>query len=117
MEQNENPYASEWKLSTENEKLFAILVHLVGIPFEFFGPLVGYLVLRDKGPFVTHHAKESLNFGITMAIAFVVLCISIVGILLLWAVPAVWVVLRIVAAVKASQGEFWKYPLSIRFIK
>ncbi|MFM5951989.1 MAG: DUF4870 domain-containing protein [Micrococcales bacterium] len=112
-----NPYKSEWNLTPENEKLVAILVNVVGIFFEFFGPLVGYLVFKDKGPFVSHHVKESLNFGITMALATVVLCVSIVGLLLVWAIPVVFTVVRIVAAIKASQGEFWKYPLTIRFIK
>lgn len=117
MTDNENPYASEWKLTPENEKLVAILVHVAGIFFEFFGPLVGYLVFKDKGRFVSHHVKESLNFGITMALLTIVLCVSIVGLLLVWVVPILWTVLRIVAAVKASQGEFWQYPMTIRFVK
>lgn len=117
MSDNNDVYAKPMNLSPENERLIAILTHVVGIPFEFFGPLVSYLVFNGKGPFVTHHVKESLNFGINMALWTLVLFISIVGILLLWAVPTVWVILRIVAAVKTSQGEFYKYPLIIRFIK
>ena len=117
MSENNDVYAKPIDLSPENEKLIAVLGHLIGIPFEFFGPLVGYLIFNGKGPFVTHHLKESLNFGINMAIWVVVLCVSIVGILLLWAVPIIWVIFRIVAAVKASQGEFYKYPLTFRFIK
>lgn len=112
-----NPYQSSWNLTPENEKLVAILTHVVGIFFEFFGPLVGYLVFKDKGPFVTHHVKESLNFGITMALLTLALCVSIIGLLFVWAVPILWTILRVVAAMKASQGEFWKYPMTIRFIK
>ncbi|MEY4276414.1 MAG: hypothetical protein RIS26_877 [Actinomycetota bacterium] len=117
MSDNNNPYASKWSLTPENEKLVAILIHVAGIPFEFFGPLIGYLVFNGKGPFVTHHVKESFNFGLTMLLSVVVLAISIVGWLVLWAVPAVWTVFRIIAAVKASQGEWYRYPLTIRFIK
>lgn len=117
MSNNENIYAKPLELTPGNERLIAILVHLLGIPFEFFAPLVGYLLFNGKGPFVTHHVKESLNFGINMALWVFVLVVSIIGIILLWAVPIVWVVLRIVAAVKASQGEFYKFPLIIRFIK
>lgn len=117
MSDKENIYAKPMNLGPESERLVAILTHLVGIPFEFFGPLVGYLIFKDKGKFVTHHVKESLNFGITMALITVVLAISIIGWVILWAVPILWVVLRIVAAVRASQGEFYKYPLTIRFIK
>lgn len=111
-----NPYASD-KMSPESEKLWAVALHLLAIPFEFFAPLIGYFLLRDKGPFVSHHAKESLNFGITILIAAVVLAISIVGLLLLWALPVVWVVFRVIAAFKAGQGEFYKIPIAIKFIK
>lgn len=117
MSDNNDVYAKPLNLSPDSERLVSILSHLAGIPFEFFGPLVAYLIFKDKGPFVTHHVKESLNFGITMALWVIVLVVSIVGWLVLWAVPIVWVVFRIVAAVRASQGEFYKYPLTIRFIK
>lgn len=111
-----NPYASE-KMSPESEKLWSVAIHLLAIPFEFLAPLIGYFFLKDKGPFVSHHAKESLNFGITIALAAVVLVISFVGLLLLWALPIVWVVFRLIAAFKAGQGEFYKIPIAIKFIK
>ncbi|MTA30980.1 MAG: DUF4870 domain-containing protein [Actinobacteria bacterium] len=111
-----NPYASE-KMSPESEKLWSVALHLLAIPFEFFAPLIGYFLLKDKGPFVSHHAKESLNFGITILLAALVLVISIVGWLLLWALPIVWIVFRLIAAFKAGQGEFYKIPIAIKFIK
>ncbi len=111
-----NPYASE-KMSPESEKLWSVAIHLLAIPFEFFAPLIGYFLLKDKGPFVSHHAKESLNFGITIVLAAVVLVISFVGLLLLWALPIVWIVFRLIAAFKAGQGEFYKIPIAIKFIK
>jgi uncharacterized Tic20 family protein len=117
MSENNDVYAKPMNLTPENERLFAILSHAIGIPFEFFGPLVAFLIFNGKGPFITHHVKESLNFGITMILWFIVLAVSIVGWLIIWAVPFVYVILRIVAAVQASQGVFYKYPLTIRFIK
>ena len=104
-------------MSPENEKLWAVALHLLAIPFEFFAPIIGYFVFRDKGPFVSHHAKESLNFGLTVALAAVVLVISIIGLLFLWVLPIVWIVFRIIAAFKAGQGEFYKIPIAIKFIK
>ncbi|MEY3972088.1 MAG: hypothetical protein RLY84_481 [Actinomycetota bacterium] len=112
----DNPYASD-KMSPENEKLWAVALHLLAIPFEFFAPIIGYFVFRDKGPFVSHHAKESLNFGLTVALAAVVLAISIIGLLFLWVLPIIWIVFRIIAAFKAGQGEFYKIPIAIKFIK
>lgn len=117
MSENNDVYAKPINLTPENERLFAILTHVAGIPFEFFGPLVGYLIFNGKGPFITHHVKESLNFGITMVLWTILLAISIVGWLIIWVVPVFWVIFRIVAAVQASQGVFYKYPLTIRIIK
>jgi uncharacterized Tic20 family protein len=112
-----NPYSSSRAWTPEEEKLGAVLVHVVAIFFELLAPIVGYVFLKDKGPFVSHHAKESLNFSITVAIMFAVLALSIVGWLIIWAVPMYWVIMRVIAALKTAQGEFYKYPLTIRFIK
>lgn len=111
-----NPYAGS-NLSPEAEKLWAVALHLLAIPFEFLAPLIGYFILKDKGPFVSHHAKESLNFGITVVLAAIVLAISIIGLLFIWSLPIVWIVFRLIAAFKAGQGEFYKIPIAIKFIK
>jgi uncharacterized Tic20 family protein len=52
-----------------------------------------------------------------MLIAVVALAISIIGIVLLWLPPIIWFVFRIIAAFKTSQGEFYKYPLTLRIVK
>jgi uncharacterized Tic20 family protein len=117
MSNSDNPYAKPMNLSPSSERLLSVLIHLVGIPFEFFGPLVGWLIFKDQGRLVSHHSKESFNFGLTMLLSFVFLAVSIVGLLVIWVIPIVFIIFRIIAAVKASQGEFYKYPLAIRFIK
>ncbi len=110
-----NPYASK-DLTPGNEKVLAIASHLLAIPFEFLAPVIGYFVFRGKGPFITHHVRESLNFGITMLLVMVVLAISIVGIFLLWLPPIYWLIMRVIAAIKAAQGEFFRYPLTLRLV-
>lgn len=114
---NPNPYASNEPMSPRSEKNWAIATHLLAIPFEFFAPVLGYLLFNGKGPFISHHVRESLNFGITMLIAVVALALTIIGIVLLWVPPIIWLVFRIIAAYKTSQGEYFKYPLTLRFIK
>jgi len=114
---SDNPYANAEPMSPESEKAWAVAAHLLAIPFEFFAPLIGYLVFNGKGPFISHHVKESLNFGITMLLAVVVLAISIIGLFLLWVPPIIWLIFRIIAAMKTAQGEFYKYPLTLRLIK
>lgn len=113
----DNPYASTAPMTPENEKTWAIVQNILAIFFEGFAPLIAFLVLNGKGPFITHHVKESLNFGITMVIVAVVLVISIVGWLIIWALPIYYTIFRIIAAYKASQGEFYRFPLTIRFVK
>lgn len=112
-----NPYASNDPMSKDSEKTWAVAGHLLAIPFEFFAPLIGYLLFNGKGPFISHHVRESLNFGITMLITVVVLAISIIGWLLLWLPPIIWFIFRLIAAYKTSQGEFYKYPLTLRLVK
>jgi uncharacterized protein len=112
-----NPYAYNEPMSPQSEKNWAIATHLLGIPFEFFAPVLGYLLFNGKGPFISHHVRESLNFGITMLLAVVALAITIIGIVLIWVPPLIWLIFRIVAAYKTSQGDYFRYPLTLRFIK
>jgi uncharacterized protein len=112
-----NPYASSSPMSKDGEKAWAVAGHLLAIPFEFFAPVIGYLALNGKGPFISHHVRESLNFGITMLLAVVVLAVSIIGWILLWLPPLLWIIFRIIAAIKTAQGEFYKYPLTLRLIQ
>ena len=105
-------------------KSWATLTHLsglilfLGIP-SFFGPLVLWLVKRSD-PFVDQNGKEALNFNLSFliyAIASAILIILLIGLLLLPAVLITWFVLLIIAAVKASNGEDYRYPLTIRFVQ
>lgn len=107
-------------MSPADEKLWATLVHLGGLFFGFLAPLIGYLVLKDRGPFVRAHTATALNFQLTLLIAYVVggiLSIVIIGIFVLMAAYVLNIVFCIVAAVKANQGQPYTYPLSIPFVR
>jgi uncharacterized Tic20 family protein len=114
------PYGgSSQQLSPADEKLWATLIHVGGILFGFLPALIGYLVLRDRGPFVRQHTATALNFQITLAIAYIVgwiLTIVLVGFIILAAVWAVNIIFSIIAAVKANQGQYYTYPLAIKFV-
>lgn len=112
-----NSYQSSRPWTPNEEKTAAVVLHSVSIFFEFLAPIIAYVTLKDKGPFIAHHTKEQLNFAITLVIMYVVLAISIVGLLVIWLVPIYSTVFRIIAAIKSSQGEFFKFPLTIRFVK
>jgi uncharacterized Tic20 family protein len=102
---------------TSDEKTLALLSHVVTFVSNFIAPLFIYIIKKDESPFVAAHAKESLNFQLTILLAVIVLFITIVGILLLWIVGIYALVLVIVATIRASEGKLYRYPLTIRFIK
>lgn len=107
-------------LPSSDEKTMAILSHVLAIFTSFIGPLVIYLVKKDESAFVSAHAKESLNFQITMFISYIisiVLMIVLIGILLIWLLSIANLVLVIVATIKASEGKMYRYPFNFRLIK
>lgn len=97
------------------------LAGLLGIPFgNIIGPLVVWLVKKDESPFVDDQGKEAINFQITatiIAIAAAFSIIVIIGIFLLPAVLILWLIFTIVGAVKASNGEYYRYPFALRLVK
>lgn len=112
------PYPAPQPMNPSDEKMWATLIHIGGI-FYFLPSLIGYLVFKDRGPFIRAHTATALNFQITMAIASIVgavLSIVGVGLLILGLVWVFTVVFSIIAAVKAGQGQWYTYPVAIRFV-
>ena len=123
---------AERKGPSHDEKNWAMACHLSALAgyltfFGFFvGPLIVWLVKKDEYPLVDDQGKEALNFNITVGIIFLaLLLLSIVtlGIGLIVAIPLwiiigiAWLVLTIIAAIKANQGIAYRYPLTLRLIK
>lgn len=114
-----NPYQASNQLSPADEKLWSTLIHVLGIFFGFLPSLIGYLVLKDRGPFVRQHSAAALNFQLTMLIAEIIggiLAIIVVGFLIILAVAILVIVFSIMAAVAANKGQNYTYPLSIKFV-
>lgn len=97
------------------------LAGLVGIPFgNILGPLIIWLIKKDEFPLVNQEGKKSLNFQISMtiyAIVAIILCFILIGFLFLFAIVAAELILVIIASVKTHNGEDFKYPLTIQFLK
>jgi len=102
---------------SNDEKTMATLSHVLTIVTGFLAPLIIYLIKKDESTFIAHHARESLNFQITVFIVVIALIITIIGALLLWVVGIAVVVFVIIATIKASEGKLYKYPFSLRLIK
>jgi uncharacterized Tic20 family protein len=82
-------------------------------------PLVLWLMRRNESAYVDHHGREAVNFQISVtiyAIVSAVLAWLLIGFLLLAALAVFQFVLMVVASVRASQGELYRYPLTLRLI-
>lgn len=128
MEQTPMPPSTQTNtpLSDQDARLWAMLVHLSALPGtvvvigSVLLPLIIWQIQKDRSTFVDYHGKEAVNFQITMALAAAVsllLIIVLVGIVLIWVVGLVWLVFTVIAAIKANNGEYYRYPLSIRFVR
>jgi uncharacterized protein len=131
------PPSPESPLPSQEERQWAMFAHLsallgglltsaAGGWGTFIGPLVIWLVKKDTSAFVNDQGKEALNFNITMAIALLVLLmisLMTLGIGLIITVPAWiaigigWLVLTIIASIKANEGQAYRYPINLRLIK
>jgi uncharacterized Tic20 family protein len=108
-------------LRPDEERTWAVLAHLGGLFFSFVAPLVVWLVFRGRGPYLEDQAKEALNFQITVVIAYVaagILALVTFGIgsPVLAVVGVCQLVFQILAAVAAGRYEWYRYPVTIRFV-
>ena len=111
-----------------DEKNLAMLVHLLPmLGFMIPGiniviPLVIWFIKRDKSPYIDHHAREELNFQITLSVViaiWIALKMMLVGLLLLPLVPIAIILVLIFmvrAAIIASRGEYYRYPVTLRLV-
>jgi uncharacterized Tic20 family protein len=115
------------KATPENrdERMWAMFCHLSGLagfifPFgNIIAPLVIWMVKKEEYELVNDQGKEALNFQISMTIyilASVVLIFLVIGIPLLIILGIFSLIVVIIAAIKANEGEKYRYPLTIRFL-
>ena len=126
----EAPLTGTPVMAPDHQRLWATLGHLSPLVTSLFGPLVLFLVLKDRGSFVRHHSAEALNLQITLTllslggtvvgIALAVVTFGLAGIVV---VPAaallgvVVVVLQVLAAARAHQGLDCRYPFTLRVVR
>lgn len=113
------PSAEErnWAVICHLSALAGLVVWGIGI---ILGPLIVWLVKKDTLPFVSDQGKEALNFQITVFLAGVActaLVFVLIGVPMLAALAVFDLVFIIIAAVKASEGVQYRYPIALRLIK
>jgi uncharacterized protein len=120
-----DPVTDPAALPTPDERTWGMVAHLSGLagfvlPFgNILGPLVVWLVKREHSVFVAVEAKEALNFNITIAIGGVV-CLMLfllsIGVLFAALLVLFWLVMIIIAALKANEGIAYRYPFTLRLV-
>jgi uncharacterized protein len=111
-------------LSPDQERLWAMLAHLLSFVaaylfLGFVAPLIVLLVFGQRSAYVRAHAVESLNFNLSWllyGIVAVILAFLLIGIPILIALGLAYLVLIVIASIRANNGEFFRYPLTIRFV-
>ena len=119
---------------TREERTWALIAHLGGPAglllsaglFGFAVPLVVWLARREDSPFIGDQGKEALNFQLTLFFVHVVAWLFVLvtlGVGLLVVLPCflvLWIgelILGVVAAVRANEGQRYRYPLTLRLIR
>ncbi len=119
--------------TTSDERNRAMLAHLLGMLglldmfiFGLVGSLVVYLTGRSESGYVEDHAREAVNFQLSMLIYTIiagVLFFMTFGLAIIILIPlaiGMWflrLIAGIIASVAASKGEYYRYPLCIRLLR
>jgi uncharacterized protein len=119
--------------AANNDKTYGMICHLsafaayvLPVAGALVGPLVAWMVLKDRSSFADQHGKESLNFQLTLtlisAVAIGLTFVTLgVAALFLWpllfVLPIVQAIFIVLATIAAGNGEKYEYPLTIKFLK
>ena len=105
---------------------WAMICHLSGlaglvIPLgNVLAPLIVWAIKKDDDPFIDDQGKEALNFQLTMTVCMIVsaiLIVILVGFLLLAVLGIYALFMVIIASIKANDGVYYRYPLTIQFFR
>ncbi len=123
------PVVTDSYATTQDDRTMGMLVHLLALLTGFLGVLIIWLVKKDQSRFVDHHGKEALNFMITWFLGVVVLmsagmvlAVVTMGLGMIVVLPLfflIWIgqlVFEIMACMAANRGEWYRLPMTIRFI-
>lgn len=118
-------------LSPDDDRTYAILAHIaspVGMLFSvgwlgFIGPLIVWLLFKDRSPYVREASARSFNFSLGMTIASIVAWICLITVILAPVAAVIWLAVLIMeiyypikAAIQASHYQMARYPFSVRLL-
>lgn len=119
--------------ATNDERQWALFTHLSAllgflVPFgNVLGPLIFWQIKKNESSFIDDQGKEALNFQITFTLVMLglivigtVLMVVLIGIVFYIAAfvaGIAWLVLSILAGIRANNGEYYRYPWTWRPVK
>ena len=115
-----HPGVEPWELTYAAFTHLTLLAYLV-VPIPVIGALVMWLIKKDESSFIDDHGREALNFQISLVV-YMLLSVPValvtcgLGALLVPAVYVLGLVGMILAAVAANRGEYFRYPMCLRFV-
>jgi uncharacterized Tic20 family protein len=121
-------YAGPQPMSQQEEKTWATLAHVIPAiamvvsagTIGFIASVILYVVVKDRGPFVRSHAANALNVQLTALIGLIIsglLMIVLVGFITYPLIVVGAVVIHVIGAMRANNGEWFKPPFTIDFVK
>ncbi|WP_306231388.1 DUF4870 domain-containing protein [Agrococcus beijingensis] len=127
-------YAAAAPMSPVDEKNAGMWGHLSGLSTivtggwgGWIGPLIVFLIYKDRSAFAKQESKEALNFGIFMTlltIGFIIVgtLLSVVGIgviflIFYWLPGLMQVIFSIIGAMRVNNGGSYRYPFNWRLVK
>jgi uncharacterized Tic20 family protein len=111
---------------SESERNWAMLCHLSAFASFFFpfggiiGPLICWLSRKDESAWVDENGKAAMNFNLSIllyCVLIIPLCLIVIGFVIIGFLLTLKVICIIIASIKGSKGEKFKYPLAIPFIQ
>ena len=120
-------YRPQMGLQTAEEKQMGLFLHLSQLvniiipPLGIIAPIVIWQLQKDKMPGLDAHGKMVTNWLISSLIYWIVSClllfVFLLGLIPMLGLMIAGIVFPIVGGIKANNGEFWEYPLTIKFLK
>lgn len=115
-----------------DDRLLAALSHLSPViaaivsvgTLSWLGPLILWFLYKDRNALVRNASASSFNFHITVWLATaigVIMCITVVllpvGVVLIAVAWIAQIVLSIVGALRAWNGEMYRYPYQVPLLR
>lgn len=124
---NQNSSYAARPISQTEERHLGTLAHaipLIAMVFSagllgFVASLVVHVMYKDRGPFVAANTANSLNVQITTGIVLLLsipLMLVLVGFVTYGLALVVAFVLHVIGAIKANRGEWWRPPMTPKFV-